>query len=117
MPMRAIQASQSRLHADVHRLLSTMLLRDVADPRLAGIVITRVEASVDGHLLKVWVHAMDVDDADVCIERLNRLRPHFKHALRHALPRRRLPDLAFVWDRGMDKDDAVWRLLHGEGRA
>jgi len=109
-------AGRLRLHADVHRLLGIMLQRDVSDPRLAGVAVTRIEAARHGRLLKVWVHGMDVDP-EMCVTLLNRLRPHFMHGLRRALPRRRLPELRFVWDKGLDTAAEIDRLLrHGMRR-
>lgn len=116
MPMQTIPASQSRMHADVRRLLGIMLQRDVHDPRLAGINITRTEAANRGRMLKVWVHGMDVANGDVCVALLNRLRPHLLHGLRRALPRRRLPQIVFAWDDALDAADRLRRLLRAGAR-
>ncbi|RMH62116.1 MAG: ribosome-binding factor A [Zetaproteobacteria bacterium] len=101
--------AEGRLHADIQRLLSLMLVREIADPRLQGVAITRVEVA-GKHSLTVWVHGIDLDPA-LCVEQLNRMRPHFEHALRRSLARRRLPGLRFRWDEAVDRGESVMRRL------
>jgi len=116
--MRARSAGQARLHADIHRLLSLLMQREVADPRLQHVTITRVEPAAGGQLLILWVHRAEDDDRRSCIRRLNRLLPHFRHELRRALPKRRLPELEFRWDEAVDDGDRVLHLLRSiEGGA
>jgi len=91
------------------------LQRDVSDPRLADISITRIEAASGGHALIIWVHGFHASDQADCIRRLNRLVPHFMHALRHALPRRRLPGISFHWDTAVDEGGKVLDILHRLG--
>jgi len=108
--MRANPAGQQRFLADIQRLLSTLLLRDVADPRFHGVSITRVEAS-GRQLLKIWVYHNGENDPDVCLQALNRMAPHFEHELRRALTRRRLPKIQFHWDTAFEKSGDVLQML------
>ncbi len=103
--------AQARLYADIRRLLSTLMRRDIADPRLEGVVVTRIEPFHGGHRVRVWVHRVEVEDADDCIARLNRLAPHFARELRRALPRRRIPVLEFHWDASIEAGSDMVRLL------
>ncbi len=102
--------AQSRLNADIQRLLATMIIRDVSDPRLHGVSITRVE-SAGVHVLNVWVHAIQEVDPEVCVRQLMRMKPHFEHALRRAMPRRRIPALRFQWDHAADRAHSVQERL------
>jgi len=86
--------------------------RDIADPRLLGVCITRIEPSHGGQSVRVWVHKPDADDTDVCIDRLNHLASHFSHELRRAMPKRRLPKLLFCWDQSIEEGEDMIRLLH-----
>ncbi|MDQ6996772.1 MAG: ribosome-binding factor A [Mariprofundus sp.] len=108
--MRANPASQQRFLADIKRLLSTLLLRDVSDPRFNGVSITRIEAS-GRELLKIWVFHNGETESALCIEALNRMAPHFEHALRRALTKRRLPKLHFHWDTAFEKSGDVLQML------
>jgi len=108
--MRGNPAGQKRFLADIQRLLATLLLRDVADPRFNGVSITRVEAS-GRQLLNVWVFHNGETEQGLCVESLNRMAPHFEHLLRRALPRRRLPKLNFQWDAAFEKSGDVLQML------
>ncbi len=110
--MRARTPAQARLHADIKRLLSTLMQRDIADPRLIGICITRIESLHSGQSVRVWVHKSDKVDTDVCVDRLNHLASYFSHELRLAMSRRRLPTLVFCWDKSIEEGGDMIRLLH-----
>ncbi len=110
--MRAKTPAQARLHADIKRLLSTLMQRDIADPRLIGIGITRIESLHGGQSVRVWVHKSGKVDIDVCMDRLNHLAAHFSHELRLAISRRRLPTLVFHWDKSIEEGGDMIRLLH-----
>jgi len=103
--------SNHRLHADIHRLLSTLMQRDISDPRLTDINITRIEPASGGQKLIIWVHGYHTKDQADCINRLNRLASHFMHELSHALVRRRLPRLSFQWDSVIDSSGEVLDIL------
>ena len=67
--MKSAPASQRRLLADIQRLLSTLLLRDVADPRFTGASITRVEQS-GRQSVTVWVYHTGECDRNACMQAL-----------------------------------------------
>lgn len=102
--------------ADLHRLLSILLQREVEDPRAMGVTITRVEESRKGRMLNVWVHRPNCQDREACIAVLQRLVPHFRFALRRALPGRKIPDLTFAWDDALDQAQRVILKLSKLGK-
>ncbi|ATX81919.1 ribosome-binding factor A [Mariprofundus ferrinatatus] len=108
--MRHLAPAQQRLLTDIQRLLSTLLLRDVADPRLFNISITRVE-SPGRQTVDVWVYRANEEDSGSVLHALERITPHFEHELRRALPKRRLPRLRFKWDKAFEKSGDVLMLL------
>ncbi len=98
----------------MQRLLAVLMQRDMADPRLAGVSITRLEVVHGGQQVRVLVHKpgeFDKSDQVACITQLNRLASHFAHQLRQAMPRRRLPGLTFCWDHAIDGAADVTSLL------
>ncbi|OIO67810.1 MAG: hypothetical protein COW19_00890 [Zetaproteobacteria bacterium CG12_big_fil_rev_8_21_14_0_65_55_1124] len=103
---------KARLYADIHRLLATLMQRDIADPRLAGVCITRLEAVHGGQQVRVMVHKPGEVDQKMVVEQLEHLATHFAHQLRHAMPKRRLPGLKFYWDEAIDGAADVTRLLN-----
>jgi len=104
--------ARGRLYADIKRLLSTLMQRDIADPRLIGICITRIAPVHGGQSVHILVHKPDADDTHICIDRLNHLALHFSHELRRAMPKRRLPKLLFCWDKSIEDGGDMIRLLH-----
>ncbi|NWF39303.1 ribosome-binding factor A [Mariprofundus sp. NF] len=108
--MRHMPPAQQRFLTDIQRLLSTLLLRDVADPRLFNISITRVE-SPGRQMVDVWVFRGQEEDHKSVIKALERITPHFEHELRRALPKRRMPKLRFKWDSAFEKSGDVLMML------
>jgi len=108
--MHKASAGKQRFIADVQRLLSTLLMRDVSDPRFAGVTITRIEAS-GRQLLTIWVYRGEETDQRGCVDALNRMAPHFGHELRRAMPKRRIPELRFSWDSAFEKSGDVLMML------
>lgn len=105
-------SGRDRLQKDIHRLLTTLMQREIDDPELLGISVTRIETSKAGQGMTVFVHRMDVVDPRALTERLNRMCPHFEHELRKALPKRRFPSLRFGWDDAFDRSGNVIDLLN-----
>ena len=108
--MKSASASQRRLLADIQRLLSTLLLRDVADPRFTGASITRVELT-SRQSVTVWMYRAGECDRKACMLALERMTPYFEHELRQALAKRRMPGLRFRWDEAFEKSGEVLQLL------
>ncbi len=103
----------SRFQTDFHRLLTTLLLREVEDPMLLGISLTRLDLTdARGHAI-AYVHSMMPVDEKECVKRLNRLSPHLSHLLRKAMPKKRLPELIFRWDDALDKAHGVMDTMQG----
>jgi ribosome-binding factor A len=104
-------SGKERLQKDIHRLLTTLMRREIDDPKLFGVAVTRLEPSKAKQGMTVFVHRMDEDDPAAVVERLNKMCPHFEHELRKALPKRRFPSLRFRWDDAFDKSGVVNDLL------
>ncbi|HID37411.1 MAG TPA: ribosome-binding factor A [Ghiorsea sp.] len=97
----------SRFQTDFHRLLTTLLQRDIEDPMLLGISLTRLDVTdAQGHAI-AYVHSIIPVEQQECVKRLNRLSPHLLHQLRKALPKKRLPKLVFRWDDALDQAHSV----------
>jgi len=48
---------------------------------------------------------------------LERMKPHFEHELRRAMPRCRIPSIHFAWDKAFDESGHVLELLKGIDRS
>ncbi len=102
-----------RFESDMHRLLTILLQRDVEDPMLLGMSLTRFELSDANGQAIAYVHSMLPVEQKEVVRRLNALRPHFMHHLRKALPKKRMPDLVFRWDDALDKTHQVLDTMKG----
>jgi len=97
----------SRFQTDFHRLLTTLMQRDVEDPMLLGISLTRLDLTdAQGHAI-AYVHSFMPVDEKECVKRLNKLSPHLSHMLRKAMPKKRMPELIFRWDEALVKTHGV----------
>jgi len=108
--VRSSSPNQQRLLHDIQRLLSTLMLRDIADPRFSELTITRMEAS-GRQLVTVWIYRAGEQDAKACIKALEKMGPHFEHELRRVFSKKRLPRLRFRWDDAFEKSGDVLMLL------
>ena len=108
---RPSSSGKGRLQTDIHRLLTTLMQREIDDPKLFGVTITRIEPSKAQQGMNIYVHRMgDVDPKDI-VARLNKICPYFEHELRRALPKKRFPSLRFRWDDAFDKSSSVLDVL------
>jgi ribosome-binding factor A len=91
--------------------------REIDDPKLFGITVTRLEPSRARQGMTAFIHRMDEHDPAAVVERMNKICPHFEHELRKALPKRHFPSLRFRWDDAFDKSGVVNDLLSKIGNS
>jgi len=104
------------METDLQRLITSLMQRDIEDPRLLGTVITAVAVSRENQSAVIKVHGMNREEAALVVEKLTRLIPHFERELRRILAKRRLPTLKFEWDDGLDAGNDMVELLNKLGR-
>jgi len=104
------------METDLQRLITSLMQRDIEDPRLLGTVITSVAVSRENQSAVIKVHGMNREEAALVVEKLTRLIPHFERELRRILAKRRLPTLKFEWDDGLDAGNDMVELLNKLGR-
>jgi len=115
--MTSKSPAKRRIQVDIQRLLTTMIQRDANDPCFLGMVITSVDVSRDNQSAAIKVHGMNRDEADILVDRLRRMAPHFEHSLRRSLGKKRLPKLTFSWDTALDAGNDMVELLNKLDRA
>jgi ribosome-binding factor A len=89
--------------------LSNLLLREVRDPRLGGLIsITRVEVTPDLYNARVFVSVMGEPDEQATATRvLNAAASFFHRELKQRLQIRRVPFLVFRLDTSIAEGAAV----------
>ena len=93
--------------------LSDLLLRELRDPRLDGVIsITRVEVSPDLYNARVSVSVMsETASPDDALKALNAAAGYLHKELVHRLDMRRVPFLTFHLDKSIEEGAAVLAQL------
>lgn len=104
---------QDRLNDLLREEIST-LLREVKDPRLAGLVtITRVEVSEDLAHARVFVSVLGTEAQwGSTMQALASAAGFLRRELAHRLTLRRIPELHFMADTSLEKAGRVLELMH-----
>lgn len=115
------EVRRARLQQVILEELSTVIAREVKDPRVPNILITSVEVSSDASFATVHFviqgSTLDPDDQNAkraiedCIEGLNSASGFLRRHLSKALTVRHIPNLVFKADKGLDNASRVFALL------
>ncbi len=101
-----------RISERVREELSEMLVKEVADPRLAGIQITDVKVDRELAFADVFVSAVEGADRSAEVLRgLNHAAGYFRSELAARVDLRAFPKLRFHWDPTPEHADHIERLL------
>ena len=108
------QGSRPERVADQIRAeLATLLTREVHDPGIGFITITRVRVSPDLQTARVMYTVLGDDRARSDSRRaLDRARPFLRRQVGSRLRLRRAPDLSFEYDEAIAGQDRIEQLLN-----
>jgi ribosome-binding factor A len=101
-----------RVSERIHQDISVMFAREVSDPRLVNLNVTRVEVSGDLRIAKIFVTPRD--DAEATREMMNALahaNAYIRHQLAASLDMRFAPELRFQLDYSIEKGERFLRVL------
>lgn len=103
---------QERVSGRIRKILSTLIVREVADPRLQGITITDVEIDAELMYAKVFVNALGEEDREAEIMlALEHAKGFLRRQVAHRLSLRRAPQLTFKWDASLQRGERINKLL------
>ena len=110
--MRDTLVRRERLAQALREVLSEILLTEVKDPRLAGVVISAVELSGDLKLARAFFSVFGDDErvrqvADGFVQARGFLRRESARRMRMHNP----PDIEFKRDLGFERADRIARVL------
>lgn len=107
-----------RIDSQLQRELADLVRRELSDPRVAGVTITRVDVSPDLRNATVRVSKLG-DDAAVtaAVKALGRATPRLRHLLGGRLRLRLIPELRFAPDNALREGDRVVDLIRSAVRA
>lgn len=112
--MRDPALRRARLAHAIREVLSELLLTEVKDPRLAGVVISEVELSRDLKLAQAFFSVIGEGECErQAADGLAQARQYLRREVGRRLKIHNAPDLTFQRDRGYERADRIDRLLAG----
>jgi ribosome-binding factor A len=93
--------------------LAMLLAREVHDPGIGFITLTRVQVSPDLQLARIYYTALGDDTARAATAKaLDRATPFLRRQIGARLRLKRTPDLKFVYDPSIAGQDRIEQLLN-----
>jgi ribosome-binding factor A len=108
-PSRSVRVAEL-----VRKHLAAMVSRELSDPRLQHVIVSRVEVTDDLQLARVFVRLAVGDSTVARVRVLRALRSAaglVRRRLGEALELRRTPELRFAIDEGVDAQQRIDELL------
>ncbi|MFQ5855908.1 MAG: 30S ribosome-binding factor RbfA [Anaerolineae bacterium] len=104
---------QKRLGELLKEELGTLLLREVRDPRLAGVTVTSVEISPDLGHARVYISLIgDQTEKTDALNALNHAGGFLRRQIAHRLDLRHVPRFTFHFDEAIERGQHILDILH-----
>ena len=101
-----------RVGEEIRHELSQMLVRDVHDPGIGFVTLTRVSVSPDLQVARVYYTQMGDDrQRRETARALERARPFLRRQLSQRIRLRRVPELLFRFDESVENQERIERIL------
>ena len=105
---------QVRVAGRIRIILSELLLREVADPRLYNITITEVELDSELQYARVFVNALgDEDRQEEILAGLEHAKGFLRKEVGSRVRLRKTPELHFIWDHRLERVERINEILSG----
>src|SRR3954468_3964576 len=112
--MSAKSQRLGRIEGEMQRVLSTLVSREVRDPRVGNVTFTSVSVAPDMSTARVFfVPFGDKHTPEQVAEGLNRASGFLRGELGRALQLRHAPRLEFQYDKQIENADKLTRLIDG----
>jgi ribosome-binding factor A len=112
--MSAKSQRLGRIEAEMQRVLSTLVAREVRDPRVGNVTFTSVSVAPDMSTARIWfVPFGDKHTHEQVTEGLNRAAGFLRGELGRSLQLRHAPKLEFIYDQQIENADKLTRLING----
>lgn len=101
-----------RIAESIREEISSILLKEIKDPRIQFVSITRVEVSPDLKHAKVFISALGSEEKkEEAFEGMKSARGFIQRELGHRLRLRYTPEIAFKVDTGIEHGLHIYELL------
>jgi ribosome-binding factor A len=105
-------ARPDRVGEEIRQVLAELLLREVHDPGVGFVTLTRVKVSPDLQLARVFYTLMGDDGKQREAQRaLERTVPFLRRQIASRIRLRRVPELRFQLDESIAHQDRIERIL------
>jgi ribosome-binding factor A len=112
--MSAKSQRLGRIEGEMQRVLSTLVAREVRDPRVGNITVTAVNVAPDMSTARIFfVPFASKHTPEEVAEGLNRASGFLRGAIGRALSLRHAPKLEFIYDQQIENADKLTRLIDG----
>lgn len=112
--MRDSAVRRERLAEAMREVLSELLLTEIKDPRLAGVVISAVELSGDLKVARAFFSVFGDDERErQAADGLRQARGFLRRESGRRMRIHNPPDLEFRRDKGFERADRIQRILDG----
>jgi ribosome-binding factor A len=102
-----------RVADQIRSELASLLARDVHDPGIGFVTLTRVHVSPDLQLARVMYTTLGDQKAQAaCARALERAAPFLRRQLGSRLRLRRSPEIRFIYDDSVAGQDRIERILN-----
>src|SRR5476651_2228289 len=103
----------ARVAEQIRIELASLLARDVHDPGIGFVTLTRVQISADLQQARVLYTALGDDKARIASGRaLERAAPFLRRKIGSRLRLKRSPELKFIYDESVEGQDRIERILN-----
>lgn len=115
---------QGRLGEEIKRLIGELLLREIKDPRLSGLVsVSAVEVTSDGSYATVYVTVLGSSDdpekaekeKEEVLEAFRSAKGLIKREIGRSIKLRHIPELIFKMDTSLEYGRHISKIISGLG--
>jgi len=101
-----------RMGHEIRIVLAELISRQLKDPRIGFVTVTRVELTPDLHHARIYVSALgSQEEQESSIEGLASAAGYLRREIVHRLDLRRAPELSFILDHGAEAAERIEMLL------
>jgi ribosome-binding factor A len=103
---------RDRMAERIQAILSELLLREIADPRLKNLTITEVKLDAELMYADVYVNALaDETRQDLVLSGLERAKGFLRREIGKRIRIRNTPELHFHWDVTLERGEHMHQLI------
>jgi ribosome-binding factor A len=111
---------QGRLGEEIKKIISSMLLRELKDPRLSAMIsITAVEVTSDGSYATVYFSVLgsdpgsetELEQQQDTIDAFNKAKGFIRRQIGHEIKLRHVPELVFKIDKSMEYGRHISKII------